>query len=204
VGRAPGAKVPKDANKIPNYAGIDGGIGSESTIDYVRDVLGTRGAQYFFDLNRFRADFADDVDAIGYLEYGMIDYFGSSPMKYPIPGHSAVMEKMRTAIEAKGGRIFLSEPVQSVANASDGSFNMQTSKRAVKAKQVVLAVPHGAYNSLSGDVVSTIKAAKEFSSVTSAKSMQVTHHHPPRRAEGHALGLLGQPRLRGQEPHAPG
>jgi hypothetical protein len=170
-----GAQVPKDANRFPNYAGIAGGIANKSTVDYVRDVLGAQGAQYFFDQNRFRADFAADVDAIGYLEYGMIDYFGSGGTRYPIPGHSVVIEKMGAAVKAKGGRVYLSEPVKSVASVADGSFTLETSKRSVKAKQVILAVTHGALGSLTGDVITTIKGAKEYGSVTSAKSMQVTH-----------------------------
>lgn len=170
-----GDHVPKSDAGVPNYAAMDGGVASQSTIDYVKAVLGDQGAQYFFDQNRFRADFNADVDAIGYLEYGLVDYFGSGAMRYPIPGHSVFMDKMKTAVETKGGRIFLSEPVTSVASQADGTFTLQTGKRPVHAKQVILAVPHGAYNSLTGDVITSIKGAKEFGSVTAAKSMQVTH-----------------------------
>ncbi len=170
-----GAQVPKDGTKHPNYAGITGGIANKSTVDYATDVLGAAGAKYFFDQNRFRADFVSDVDAIGYMEYGVIDYYGAGAIRYPIPGHSALMNKMRSAIEAKGGRIFLSEAVKTVTSKADGSFSVGTAKRSVNAKQVVLAVPRGGVSSLTGDVISTITAAKEFNSVTAAKSMQVTH-----------------------------
>jgi hypothetical protein len=57
----------------------------------------------------------------------------------------------------------------------DGAFTLHTSSRTVNAKQVILAVPHGAMTSITGDVVSTITSAKEYGSVTAAKSMQVTH-----------------------------
>lgn len=170
-----GAQVPKDGSNKPNYTTVAGGIANKSSLEYVKDVLGTKGAQYFFDNNRFRADFVDEVDAIGYLEYAMIDYYGAGATKYPIPGHSAVLNKMRAAVEAKGGRIFLSEPVSSVANKADGSFTLSTKTRTVNAKQVVLAVPQVALTKITGDVISSITTQKPFTSVTSAKSMQVTH-----------------------------
>jgi hypothetical protein len=171
-----GPQVPKDANKFPNYEGVDGGIGSMSTVDYARFVLGDAGAQFFFDQNRFRADFTAQVDAVGYLYYSVIDYYSNPEnILYPIPGHSAIIGAMRAKIEAAGGRIFLSEPVSSVQSQADGTFSLTTSGHSVHAKQVILAVPQGAMGKITGDVMTTITAAKEFQSVTSAKSMQVTH-----------------------------
>lgn len=170
-----GAQVPKDATNHPSYAAVTGGIASKSTVAYVNDVLGAEGAKFFFDQNRFRADFTADVDAIGYLEYSVIDYYGSGAVRYPIPGHSALFNKMRAAIEAKGGRIFLSDAVKSIASAADGTFTLETNGHKVNAKQVVLAIPLGAIPKVTGDVITTITAAKEYKNVTAAKSMQVTH-----------------------------
>ena len=170
-----GTQVPRDGMGHPNYAGVDGGIATKSSKQYVKDVLGDVGAQYFFDNNRFRADFVDEVDAIGYMEYGAIDWYGSTAVEYPIPGHSAMIDKMKTAIEAKGGKIFLSDPASSIASKADGTFTVNTTKHVVTAKQVIIAVPQGALGKLTGDVVTSITGQKEFSSVTSAKSMQVTH-----------------------------
>ncbi|HEY8091723.1 MAG TPA: FAD-dependent oxidoreductase, partial [Polyangiaceae bacterium] len=171
-----GPQVPKSDAGFPDYTAVaDGGIATMSTLDYTRSVLGDAGAQYFFDQNRFRADFVSAVDAIGYLQYSVIDYYGPETVLYPVPGHSALIGEMKKRIEAAGGRIFLSEPASSVQSQADGTFTVQTSGHTVHAKQVVLAVPQGAMSHLTGDVLSTITAAKEFNSVTSAKSMQVTH-----------------------------
>jgi hypothetical protein len=170
-----GAHVPKDAANKPMYGGVDGGIANESTADYAKRILGEKGAQYFFDNNRFRADFDSDVDAIGYMEYIVVDWFGAGATKYPVPGFSALMNGMKAAIESKGGRIYLSEPVSSVSSRPDGSFTLVTSARTVSAKQVILAIPQGALGKLTGDVIESITSQKEYASVTSAKSMQVTH-----------------------------
>jgi hypothetical protein len=169
-----GAQVPKDASGHPNYAAVTGGIGSKSTVDYANDVLGAQGAKFFFDQNRFRADFTADVDAVGYMEYAAIDWYGSGSTVYPIPGHSALIAKMEEAIKSKGGQIFLSDPVSMTARARDG-FTIEAMAHTFHAKQVVVAVPPGALGKIGGDVVASITAAKEFNSVTSAKSMQVTH-----------------------------
>ncbi len=169
-----GTQVPKDASGHPNYAGVTGGIGTKSSVDYTTDVLGEPGAQYFFDQNRFRADFTPDVDAVGYMEYSVIDYYGSGAIRYPIPGHSALIGKMEDAIKAKGGQVFLSDPASKIESTSDG-FTITAMAHTFHAKQVVVAIPPGAVGKLGGDVVTSIMAAKEFNSVTSAKSMQVTH-----------------------------
>lgn len=170
-----GPQVPKNDAGFPDYTAIDGGVATMSTVDYARFVLGDAGAQYFFDQNRFRADFVPAVDAIGYLQYSMIDYYGPETILYPVPGHSALIGAMRAKIEAAGGHVYLSEPASSVQSLADGTFTVTTSAHAVHAKQVVVAIPQGAIAKLTGDVVSTLTAAKEFGSVTSAKSMQVTH-----------------------------
>lgn len=170
-----GDQVPKDGSGHPNYAGVDGGIANKSSRQYVTDVLGAQGAQFFFDNNRFRADFVDEVDAIGYMEYAVIDWYGSGATKYPIPGHSALMNKMKAAIEAKGGRIFVSDGASSVTNNADGTFSITTTAHKVTAKQVVLAVPQQALAKITGDVITSITSQKQFQSVTSAKSMQVSH-----------------------------
>lgn len=169
-----GNQVPKDASGHPNYSGVTGGIGSKSTVDYAKDVLTPTGAQYFFDQNRFRADFDPAVDAVGYMEYAAIDYYGSGAIRYPIPGHSALIGKMASAIMAKGGQIFLSDPVSKIDSASDG-FTITAMAHTFHAKQLVVAIPPGALGKVGGDVVASITAAKEFNSVTSAKSMQVTN-----------------------------
>jgi hypothetical protein len=169
-----GDQVPKDAAKHPDYQAI-AGLSAKSTLDYVTEVLGVMGAQYFFDQNRFRADFTADVDAIGYLEYGAIDWYGAGAVRYPIPGHSGILNKMREAFEAKGGKLFLSEAVASIDTVSDGTFTVKTAAHDVAAKQVVIATEHGALKKITGDVMTTVTAAKEYQNVTSAKSMQVTH-----------------------------
>jgi hypothetical protein len=170
-----GNQVPKDDAGVPNYNAIEGGIATKSTVAYANDVLGANGAKYFFDQNRFRADFTADVDAIGYLEYSVIDYYGSGAIRYPTPGHSAILEKMRAATVAKGGRVFLSDAVKSINSQADGSFSLVTDGHTVSAKQVILAIPLGAIAKVTGDVITTITAAKEYKNVTAAKSMQVTH-----------------------------
>lgn len=43
-------------------------------------------ARYFFDQNRFRADWTSDVDAVGYVAYAAIDWYGAGATRYPIPG----------------------------------------------------------------------------------------------------------------------
>jgi hypothetical protein len=169
-----GPQVPKDAAMHPDYTMI-AGLGTKSSLDYITDVLGVVGAQYFIANNRFRADWTDDVDAIGYMEYGAIDWYGSSPIRYPIPGHSAIMNKLREAFEGKGGKLYLSEAVTAIESAADGTFNVKTALHDVKAKQVVIATEHGALKRITGDVTTMITAAKEYQNVTSAKSMQVTH-----------------------------
>jgi hypothetical protein len=85
------------------------------------------------------------------------------------------MNKMKAAIEAKGGRIFTSDAVSSVVNEADGTFTVTTKGHTVSAKQVVLAVPQGALGKVTGDVITAITAQKQYTSVTSAKSMQVSH-----------------------------
>jgi hypothetical protein len=170
-----GPRVPKDDAGFPDYTAVDGGVANMSTYDYVRSFLGDAGAAYFFAQNRFRADFVPEVDAIGYMQYSMIDYFGPETILYPVPGHSALIGKMAAAIKAAGGQIFLSEPVASVNSQPDGTFVLQTSGHTVTAKQVVLAVPQGALGKLTGDVITSITSQKQYQSVTSAESMQVTH-----------------------------
>jgi len=170
-----GDQVPKTDGGFPDYTGVDGGVASKSSLQYVKDVLGDEGAKFFFDMNRFRADFVDDVDAIGYMQYGMIDYFGpTNIIKYPIPGHSALMNKMKSAAEGKGARFFLSDPVSDVSSKADGTFTLTTKSHSVSAKQVILAAPPGALGKIGGDVIASLKSQKEFNNVTSAKSMQVT------------------------------
>ncbi len=169
-----GDQVPKDAMKRPNYQMI-AGLGPKSSMAYATDVLGVMGAQFFFDNNRFRADWTDDVDAVGYMEYAVIDWYGAGGIRYPIPGHSVLMNKMREAFEAKGGKLFLGEAVTAIASSADGGYDVTTAGHAVKAKQVILATEHGALKNITGDVVSMITSAKEYQNVTSAKSMQVTH-----------------------------
>jgi len=115
-----GAQVPKDGTNKPSYADVAGGIGNKSTVDYANEVLGSAGARYFFDNNRFRADFTADVDAVGYLEHAVVDYYAAGATKYPIPGFSALVNRMKGAIEHKGGRIFLSEPVSRQATKARG------------------------------------------------------------------------------------
>src|SRR5262245_18301947 len=119
------------------------------------DVLGAQGAQYFIDNNRFSADFVADVDAVGYMEYGAIDWYGSGDVRYSIPGHSAMIGKMEAAIKAKGGQIFLSDPVSKIESASDG-FTIEAMAHTFHAKQVVVAIPPGALGKLGGDVVASI------------------------------------------------
>ena len=150
-------------------------MASKSTVDYANDVLGDMGAKYFFDQNRFRADFTKDVDAVGYMQYAVIDWYGAGATRYPIPGHSGLMNKMREAFEAKGGKIFLSEGVVSIDSAADGTFTVKTAAHDVKAAQVVVATEHGALKKIAGDVLTTVTGAKEYANITAAKSMQVTH-----------------------------
>jgi phytoene dehydrogenase-like protein len=169
-----GAQVTKDAEGHPDYASI-AGIGTLNSYEYAEQVLGEMGARYLVDNSRFRADFSENVDAAGYMEFSATDYFGAGAVRYAVPGLSAIIDGMRKAIESAGGRIFLQDMVTSIAAVGDGTYRLETSQHSVTARQIVIATEHGALQRIGGDITASITARPEYQSVQSAKSLTVTH-----------------------------
>jgi protoporphyrinogen oxidase len=135
---------------------------------YVIAVVGRAGYDFLHDMNRFRADFEYPLSARSYMEYIEEEFDVCCQTHYPEGGMSAFPKRMAAKAQADGARIFLDEPVVSV-DKEGRSYLLATSKRRVRAEQVVLALPAHALAKLGGAIASRIKAQQQFKDLIGVK-----------------------------------
>jgi hypothetical protein len=154
------SQVPRDKDNHPLYQQVNG-IENLSSFGYVKNLFGNLSATYLYDNYRFRGDFDEPIDAAAYMEYTAADFAGGS-VYYADPGFSFIINKMKDAIVAKGGKIFLEEPVGSISKnkGTQGGYTLVTNKDTVNAKYVIIATEHGAIAKMKGDIPANILRAK--------------------------------------------
>lgn len=144
---------------------------------YVRAVVGDEGYAFLRDMTRFRADFTYPLDANSYLDWLDEEWDVCCTGSYPVGGMSAFIRGMQAAVEADGGQIFTSEPVQRIDRGEDG-YTLVTSGRTLTATKVVIAVPPQALAYIDGDVADDIRAQAIYDDIVGVKVVTITQWWP--------------------------
>jgi len=142
---------------------------------YVLAVVGKEGYNFLHDTYRFRADYEYDLSAKAYLEYldeenntGAICPSGGCQTLYPVGGMSAFVRALEQKSRAFGVQIFTSEPVLAIDHGKTG-YLLKTSRRAIHAKKVIIAVPPVALSKISGTILQAITAQPQFKALVGVR-----------------------------------
>lgn len=161
--------------------------------DYINAVVGASGFDYLHDMTRFRADFEYPLDAGSYLDYLDTEWDVCCVASYPIGGMSAFIQGMEGRALASGVRIFKSEPIATINRAGKSGYVLRSQLHNITAKNVVIAVPPGAFPHIGGDVAKRITQQKAFKDIIGVKVVTITQWwsnawwkdiHNPNQTEG--------------------
>ncbi|MFO0760836.1 MAG: FAD/NAD(P)-binding protein [Byssovorax sp.] len=188
-----GPQVPVDEHNVPQYRQMAiPGLGTMSTAEYLEWVTanvispqnGPEVAQYMRDTWRFRSDFTEPNDTVGYLEFTAKDFTGG-PVIYPIPSFQPYFEIMAGETTKNGGKIYMEEKVLSVETRATGPrYALTTTRHNVRANKVILAVPREALHvsapgappgGITGNVIDQITSQAPFNGSASTISITITH-----------------------------
>lgn len=146
---------------------------------YIRNVAGEEQFAFLHDASRFRADFEAPLDARGYLDYLDEEWDVCCTPSYPVGGMSRFIVGMQERATAAGARIFVNEPVSSIAREG-AKYRLETSGHTVLADKVVIAVPPTALEWFEGDIVEEIRAQPEFKAIIPIPVVTIAQWWPNR------------------------
>lgn len=146
---------------------------------YARAVLGTQGYHFLSDVFRFRADFLAPVDARGYLDYLDEEWDVCCTPYYPVGGMSRFIQGLAQGAAAGGVQIGLSEPTISITRQKgDHPYLIQTSRRAVSARKLVIAADPGGLSHVTGDVADALTSQAQFQDLLGIPVVTITQQWP--------------------------
>lgn len=145
---------------------------------YVKALVGNAGLDYLHDMTRFRADFEYPLDARSYLDYLDEEWDVCCIASYPIGGMSAFIRGMESRALASGVRIFKSEAILSINKSAASGYELSSSQHDVHAKDLILAIPPGAFPHIKGDVIKRITQQKAFKDIIGIKVVTITQWWP--------------------------
>lgn len=146
---------------------------------YVRSVVGSQGYDFLTDVFRFRADYEYPLDARGYLDYLDEEWDVCCTASYPIGGMSEFVRRMEAAALADGVRIFKSQAVTRIDEAS-GVFTVKTAGYTATAGDLIVAVPAAGFGYIDGNVATAIQAEPEFQQLIPVRVVTITQWWPSR------------------------
>eukprot|EP01090_Pellita_catalonica_P018570 TRINITY_DN6044_c0_g1_i1.p1 TRINITY_DN6044_c0_g1~~TRINITY_DN6044_c0_g1_i1.p1 ORF type:complete len:533 (-),score=74.96 TRINITY_DN6044_c0_g1_i1:18-1616(-) len=91
----------------------------------------------------------------------------------PLKGMSTIAIHLAQSAIDNGGRLFLSERVQSVEREDDGTFTVRSGMYKVTAKKLILAVPPAELLEITGNVAKNIQASGEWQSLRGEPVMRI-------------------------------
>lgn len=158
---------------------------------YVRAALGTQGYHFLTDVFRFRADFQENLDARGYLDYLDEEWDVCCTAHYPVGGMSQFVHRMADAARAAGVRIRVDEPAMHISRGNrPDRYVIRTPRYLVQAKHLVVGVDAQAFAHVTGPVAETITGSRQFQDLLGVKCVTVAQRWPT--AWWSALGEPGQ------------
>lgn len=146
---------------------------------YVRAAVGTQGYHFLTDVFRFRADFMEDLDARGYLDYLDEEWDVCCTPYYPVGGMSQFVQRMADRARQAGVTIRLSDPVSQITRGPKPyRYVIRTAGATIKAKRLVIGIDAQAFAGVTGAVAEAITSAQQFRDLLGVKVVTVAQRWP--------------------------
>ena len=146
---------------------------------YVRAAVGTQGFHFLTDVFRFRADFLENIDARGYLDYLDEEWDVCCTASYPVGGMSQFIHRMAHAARTAGVSIRLSEPAMQISRGKKPfRYVVHTPQYTIQAKQLVVGVDAHAFAEVTGPVAEAITSRQQFQDLLGVKAVTVAQRWP--------------------------
>jgi hypothetical protein len=159
---------------------------------YVRAAVGPEAYHFLTEVFRFRADFQENLDARGYLDYLDEEWDVCCTPYYPVGGMSQFIKRMGDRARQAGATIRLSEPVIDVSPGTKPyRYLIRTPRSTVRAKRLVIGIDAQAFANVTGAVAEAIKSSGQFQDLLGVKVVTVAQRWPSAWWSGLTAG--GQP-----------
>ncbi len=126
---------------------------------------------------RFRADFEATLDARGYMDYFDEEWDVCCTPYYPEGGMSQFVIKMAADAVTNGAKVYLKQPVLSIASAS-GQYTLTTPDYQITADKVVIAAPKNGLNKITGNIAETIKNQTQYQDLVDIPVITIAQRWP--------------------------